>query len=37
MLEDAFHHHVWATLRVFDVGAELTPDQLATVAPGTYG
>jgi uncharacterized damage-inducible protein DinB len=37
MLEDAFHHHVWATLRVFDVGAELTPEQLATAAPGTYG
>jgi uncharacterized damage-inducible protein DinB len=37
MLQDAFHHHVWATLRVFDVCAGLTPEQLATAVPGTYG
>jgi uncharacterized damage-inducible protein DinB len=37
MLEDAFRHHVWATLRVLDVCAQLTPEQLLTSAPGTYG
>lgn len=34
---DAFEHHVWATLRVIDVCAELPREQLSTVAPGTYG
>ena len=36
-LADAFDHHAWATLRVLDVCAELTPEQLATAVPGTYG
>jgi len=36
-LKDAFDHHVWATLRVIDVLLELTPEQLATTVPGTYG
>ena len=34
---DAFDHHVWASLRLFDRCADLTPGQLATAAPGTYG
>jgi uncharacterized damage-inducible protein DinB len=37
LLEDAFAHHVWATLRVIDTCLELTPEQLATAVPGTYG
>jgi uncharacterized damage-inducible protein DinB len=36
-LEDAFHHHVWATFRLLDACAALTPEQLATTVPGTYG
>jgi len=37
ILADAFGHHVWATLRLIDACLELTPDQLETVVPGTYG
>jgi uncharacterized damage-inducible protein DinB len=37
LLEDAFGHHVWATLRVIDVCLELGPEQLQTSVPGTYG
>ena len=37
MLEDAFAHHVWATLRLIDVCAALEPAQLDTALPGTYG
>jgi uncharacterized damage-inducible protein DinB len=37
MLQDAFAHHVWATLRVLDVCLELTPEQLGTNVRGTYG
>jgi len=37
MLDDAFGHHVWATLRLIDACASLTADQLATTVPGTYG
>jgi uncharacterized damage-inducible protein DinB len=37
LLKDAFAHHVWATLRLFDSCLELTPKQLQTAAPGTYG
>jgi uncharacterized damage-inducible protein DinB len=37
MLEDAFGHHVWATLRVLDACLELGPGQLQTAVPGTYG
>ncbi len=36
-LDDAFDHHVWATLRLLDVCEPLTPEQLATSVPGTYG
>jgi uncharacterized damage-inducible protein DinB len=37
VLEDAFAHHVWATLRVIDECLALTPEQLETAVPGTYG
>jgi uncharacterized damage-inducible protein DinB len=37
VLEDAFAHHVWATLGLIDVCAELDPKQLDTAAVGTYG
>jgi len=37
LLDDAFDHHVWATLVVLDVCTELTPEQLASSVPGTYG
>ncbi|TAM56762.1 MAG: damage-inducible protein DinB [Chloroflexota bacterium] len=37
VLQDAFDHHVWATLRLIDVCLALTPEQLATTVPGTYG
>jgi uncharacterized damage-inducible protein DinB len=37
LLQDAFGHHVWATLQVIDVCAGLPADQLATTVPGTYG
>jgi uncharacterized damage-inducible protein DinB len=37
VLRDAFGHHVWATLRLFDVCLSLDPEQLQTNVPGTYG
>lgn len=37
LLADAFGHHVWATLRVIDTCRSLTPEQLGTAVPGTYG
>jgi uncharacterized damage-inducible protein DinB len=37
ILADAFRHHIWATLRLVDVCAELDPAQLDTSAQGTYG
>jgi uncharacterized damage-inducible protein DinB len=37
LLEDAFAHHVWATLRLVDVCLALTAEQLGTAVPGTYG
>jgi uncharacterized damage-inducible protein DinB len=36
-MEDAFAYHVWATLRVVDTCLELSPEQLETDVPGTYG
>ena len=36
-MEDAFAHHVWATLRLMDVCLALTPEQLETAVLGTYG
>ena len=37
LLFDAMAHHGWATEQVIDVCAELSPEQLRTPAPGTYG
>jgi len=37
ILEAAFAHHVWATLRLLDVCRELGPEQLETAVQGTYG
>ena len=36
-LDDAFAHHVWATLRLIDACAALPDEQLQATAPGTYG
>jgi uncharacterized damage-inducible protein DinB len=36
-LREMFHHHAWATLRLLDYCASLSPDQLREKAPGTYG
>lgn len=37
LLDDAMAHHIWATERLIDVCAELTPDQVGAPVPGTYG
>ena len=37
LLEDAFGHHVWATLRLIDTCLPLGQEQLETAAPGTFG
>ena len=37
MLDDAFAHHVWASLRLIDACLPLSPEQLGTAVPGTYG
>lgn len=37
LLTDALGHHTWATLRVMDACEGLSPEQLATNAPGTFG
>jgi uncharacterized damage-inducible protein DinB len=37
LLEDAFSHHVWASLRLIDTCLELSSEQLETAVPGTYG
>jgi uncharacterized damage-inducible protein DinB len=37
LLEDAFAHHVWATMRLIDACLVLSPEQLETGVPGTYG
>ncbi|HEY8168931.1 MAG TPA: DinB family protein [Candidatus Limnocylindrales bacterium] len=36
-LDDAFGHHIWATLTLIDTCLALTPEQLETNVPGTYG
>jgi uncharacterized damage-inducible protein DinB len=36
-MDDAFAHHVWATLRLMDTCLALDPAQLGTTVPGTYG
>jgi len=37
VLEDAFAHHVWATLRLVDTCLPLSSEQLGTAVLGTYG
>jgi uncharacterized damage-inducible protein DinB len=37
LMEDAFAHHVWATLRLIDACLSLSDAQLATAVHGTYG
>jgi uncharacterized damage-inducible protein DinB len=37
LMEDGFAHHVWATLRLIDTCLSLSPEQLQTEVPGTYG
>jgi uncharacterized damage-inducible protein DinB len=37
LLDDAFAHHVWASLRLLDACLALSPEQLETTVPGTYG
>jgi uncharacterized damage-inducible protein DinB len=37
MLSDAFGHHVWATLHLIDTCLALSPEQLESGVPGTYG
>jgi len=37
LLDDAFAHHVWATLRLIDACLPLSREQLEAAVPGTYG
>ena len=37
LLRDGFAHHMWATERLIDACASLTPEQLGTSVPATYG
>ena len=37
LLQDAFGHHVWATLRLLDVCESLNQQQLDSAAEGTFG
>ncbi len=37
LLRHAYGHHIWATLALLDTCATLTPEQLASTVPGTYG
>ena len=37
LMDNAFRHHVWATLRLLDECLKLSPEQLETAVPGTYG
>jgi uncharacterized damage-inducible protein DinB len=37
LLDDAFAHHLWATLRLIDACLALSPEQLRSAAPGTFG
>lgn len=36
-MSDAFGHHMWATLQVIDACGALSPEQMGTAVPGTYG
>lgn len=35
LVDDAFAHHVWATVRLIDAGLSLTPEHLDAAVPGT--
>ncbi len=37
ILDDAFAHHVWATVQLIDACEALSEEQLRTPVPGTYG
>jgi uncharacterized damage-inducible protein DinB len=37
LMEDAFAHNAWATLRLIDSCTSLSPQELETAVPGTYG
>jgi uncharacterized damage-inducible protein DinB len=37
LLDDAFAHHTWASLRLLDACMALDSEQLDTTVPGTYG
>lgn len=37
VISEGFDHHLWATLEVLDVCADLDDTQLATAVPGTFG
>jgi uncharacterized damage-inducible protein DinB len=37
LLRHAYGHHIWATLALIDTCSTLTPEQLASTVPGTYG
>lgn len=37
LLGDAFAHHIWATESLLDECAALSPDQLSSPRPGTFG
>jgi uncharacterized damage-inducible protein DinB len=37
LLLDSMAHHIWATERLIDACESLTPEQLRTPVPGTYG
>lgn len=37
IMDDAFKHHVWATLRLIDTCGALTSEQLDETCQGTYG
>ena len=35
LLDDAFEHHAWATVRLIDALCELSHDQVGALVPGT--
>ncbi len=37
LLDDPFGHHAWANERLLEACVDLTPEQLSTSVPGTYG
>jgi len=37
LMADAFAHHTWGTTQLIDTCLALSPEQLETAVPGTYG